>query len=272
MSVPRYLLALLLATAGVAQAVEFDENLKAPRAANGAEVKSKLMSVAAKVTGPNAIDALASVRDPALARERFDARWALGVLIDAKAPLPELAELGFEPNGDGSYNLDTAAHPEWQPLSENLLLFADPSILEKFAPSLLARGFKSEDLDQLQTYVKKNDLKRARDLQQLSLILSASKKAKKLQKLKRLDDNFMASFFYQKQWQFSETERKWATGLLDVLEPRAQRVLASYFSEISSKQYLAPTPTADAYKYEKELLLRPDLEQMAKAAFEEGRL
>jgi hypothetical protein len=82
----------------------------------------------------------------------------------------------------------------------------------------------------------------------------------------------MASFFYQKQWQFSETERKWATGLLDVLEPRAQRVLASYFSEISSKQYLAPTPTADAYKYEKELLLRPDLEQMAKAAFEEGRL
>ena len=111
MSVPRYLLALLLAASGVAQAVEFDENLKAPRAASGAEVKSKLASVAAKMSGPNAVDALASVRDQALARERFDARWALGALIDAKTPLPDLQELGFEPNGDGSYSLDTAEHP-----------------------------------------------------------------------------------------------------------------------------------------------------------------
>ena len=82
----------------------------------------------------------------------------------------------------------------------------------------------------------------------------------------------MASFFYQKQWHFDEVESLWAAGLLDALEPQAQRILASYLSETTSTVLIAPTSTADAFKYEKVLLLRPDFEQFAKTAFEEGRL
>jgi hypothetical protein len=111
-----------------------------------------------------------------------------------------------------------------------------------------------------------------RDTEQLALLLSAGKMAKKLQKLQRLDDNFMASYSYQKKLAMTETERRWAAGLLDALEPRAQRVLESYFSEVPAEGFIAPTSTADAYKYERELLLRADLEQLAKTAFEEGRL
>jgi hypothetical protein len=272
MSFPRYLLVLLLAGSAAAQAVEFDEKLKAPKAASSAELKQKLDGVAARLTGPNAVSALDAVRDRALARESFDARWMLGTLVDARAPLPELEAMGFKANGDGSYSYTTREHPAWRPLTDDLLLLSDPAVLSGLESSFLARGFRPEDNAALRKYVEEHNLKRARDEQQLALIISASRMAKKLQKLKRLDDNFMASYFYQKRWSLTETERLWSVRLLDALEPRAQRVLESYFSEVGAEGFIAPTSTADAYKYEKELLLRPDFEQLAKTAFEEGRL
>ena len=59
MSFPRYLLIMLLAVGpALAQAVEFDEKVKAPRAASSAELKVKLVNVAARVKGPGAVDAL----------------------------------------------------------------------------------------------------------------------------------------------------------------------------------------------------------------------
>src|SRR5687768_964497 len=123
MSVPRYLLVLLLAAgSAAAQAVEFDEKLKAPKATSGAELKLRLDGVAARVTGPNAVNALDAVRDRALARERFDARWMLGVLVDARAPLPELEAMGFKANGGGSYTYSTREHPEWRNFTGDLLM------------------------------------------------------------------------------------------------------------------------------------------------------
>ena len=115
------------------------------------------------------------------------------------------------------------------------------------------------------------------DLKKIAMIvsgamISASRMAKKLQQLKRLDDNFMASLFFQKQLVFSETERLWAVGLLDALTPHAQRVLASYFAEVKASGFIAPTDTKAAYRHERELLLRPDFEQFATAAFKEGKL
>jgi hypothetical protein len=273
MSVPRYLLLLLLAAGpAAAQAVEFDEKLKAPRAASGAELKQKLDGVAARVTGPNALNAIDAVRDRALARERFDARWMLGALVDARAPLPELEAMGFKARGDGSYTFSTRDNPEWRPLAENLLVLADPAVVTGLEGTFIARGFRPEDNAALKRYVEDHGLKRARDESQLALIISASRMAKKLQKLKRLDDNFMAAYFYQKGLALAQAEQQWAASLLDALEPRAQRILQSYFSEVASEGYIAPTSTADAYKYERELLLRPDFEQQAKTAFKEGRL
>jgi hypothetical protein len=271
MSARIYLLTMFLALSGVAQAVEFDANLKAPRAVSGLDLKNRLNSVAARISGPGAINALDAVRDRSLARERFDARWMLGTMIDERVPLPELEELGIKAKGDGSYSIDERLG-QWRSLADNLVLLKEANMASGLEAVLLARGFRPDDYVALRTYIDGHDLKREREQRQLALAISTSKMAKKLQKLKRLDDNFMASYFYQKAWDAAETDRRWASGLLDALEPQAQRILASYFGEMTSTGYIAPTPTADAYKYERDLLLQPDFERQAKTAFAEGRL
>jgi hypothetical protein len=273
MTVPGNLLALMLfAVVGVAQAVEFDARIKAPKAVTNADLKAKYADVAAKFSGPGAVNAIEAVHDRGLAKDRIDARWMLGALVDAHAPLTELEDLGLKPRGDGSYTVDTRAHPEWHPLSDRLTLLSSPNFTLGLETTLIARGFRPEDFAALRGYVDTHSLKNERDQGQLSLVVSAAKMAKKLHKLKRLDDAFMASYFYQKEFQFSEAGREWSAKLLEALEPQAQRVLASYLSELSTSTIIAPTPTPEAYKYEKELLLRPDLERLAKTAYEEGRL
>ncbi len=267
-------LALLwvLALAGGAQAVEFDLNVKAPRASSRAELKSKMESVAAKVTGPSAMRPLDTVRNASYARERFDTRWMLGQMVDARAPLPEFEALGLKPQSDGSYLIDGGDHPGWHSMAAKLALLSDSSVVNGLEYMLSMRGFRPEDLAALRSYVDSHDLKKTRDEAQLTLLLSAGKQAKKLQKLKRLDDDFLASFLYQKQWQVEETERQWASGLLSALAPQAQRILESYFTETTSSSIVAPEDTAGAYQHERELLLRPDLERIAKTAFKEGKL
>jgi hypothetical protein len=272
MSVPRYLLALLLAATGVAQAVEFDENVKAPRAVSGADLKSRLDAVSVRVSGPGAMDALERVRNTALARQHLEARWMVGQMVDARLPLTELEADGFEKQPDGSYVIDGAKHPEWHSMLEKVLVLSDATVLTRLEPAFTARGFRPEDHAALTAYVESHDLARMRGEAQLQLMISASKKAKKLHKLKRLDDNFMESLFYQKQVQSAGVEMSWATGLLDVLQPQAQRILVSYFSELTPTSVISPTDNASAYRYERELLLRPDFEQFARTAFKEGKL
>ena len=229
-------------------------------------------AVAAKVTQPGAMRALDAVRSASFARERFDTRWMLGQMVDARVPLPELEALGLKPRSDGSYTINGSEHPEWHPMAAKLALLSDSSVVNGLEYMLTMRGFRPEDMAALRAYTDSHDLKKIRDEAQLALLLSASKQAKKLQKLKLLDDNFMASFFYQKQWQSEETERQWSLGLLDALTPQAQRILESYFTEITSASVIAPEDTAGAYQHERDLLLRPDLEKLAKTAFKEGKL
>lgn len=272
MSVIRCFLAMLLVASGAAQAVEFDASIKAPKAVTGAELRNRIVSVKERIGNPVATDALASVRDRTLAKDRFDARYLLGIMVDARAPLAELEELGLKPRGDGGYTVDTRAHPEWQSMIERLLLLGEPGFVNGLESTLMTRGFHPSDYVALRSYVDTHDLGKARGQQKLALAISASRMAKKLQKLKRLDDDFMASYFYQKELRWFEAEQQWSVELLDALEPRAQRVLVSYLSELDSSTTIIPTRTADARKYERELLLKPDFEQQATTAFKEGRL
>ena len=191
---------VLFATAAfAAQAVEFDEKLKAPMAASGAELKSRIEALAVKGGAADAQARVDEVRSQSFARQRFDARWLLGRMIDARKPLPELEALGFVAREDGGYVVDTEAHQEWRPLQNNLLIFADPETVDAVGGALLARGFEPGDLEVIRNYVRQHDLKRMRSEGQLALLLSAGKMAKKRQKLKLpVDDHFMWSFFYQK--------------------------------------------------------------------------
>jgi hypothetical protein len=264
--------AMALSLAGAALAVEFDEKVKAPRAASGAELQGKLESIAAKITGADALGPLDALRSSSFVRERFDARWMLGQMIDSRVPLPELEALGFKADGNGSYTIDTREHPQWRPLEDRIQLLSSPKVLGGLEKELAARGLNAEDFAKIREYIAQRDLEQERAQSKLAIMISAGKMAKKMQKLGRLDDQFMASLSYQRARSIAEVERRWATGLLDTLPPQGQRVLASYLTEVPSTTSFVPEPTADAYRQEKELLLRPDFERLIRDAFAEGRL
>lgn len=272
MSTKGYLLALLLAGVGVAHAVEFDEKIKAPRALSNADLKAKMESVAAKVTGANAIPPLEALRNASFARERFDARWMLGQMVDARVPMPELESLGFSADGNGAYTIDTREHPEWRPLEERIQLLAAPGVLAGMEPDLVSRGLHAEDFAKIRGFATAQNLDQQRAQSKLAVMISAGKLAKKLNKLGRLEDSFFVSLAYQRARDLAEVERRWAAGLLDSLPVQAQRVVASYLAEGPSHTSFVPEPTADAYRQERELLLRPDFERLVRDAFQEGKL
>jgi hypothetical protein len=267
------LMALLGSLAGGAQAVEFDEKLKAPMVRNGAELKPKLDSHVQLMNRINAKAPIDQVRDKASLRQRVDLYWLLGRLVDERVPLPELSALGFEAKGDGSYRIDTHKHPQWRPLDQNLTMFGEVSAVDAVAPALTARGMRDDDLAALRAYIAANDLEHRRAERKLSIVLSAAKVAKKYQKAKQpFDDRAMLAYFYQKQLGAAEVEQQWSEGLMNSVSSQAQRILASFFAEDSGSWFIAPTPTADALEYERQMLLKPDIEQLARKAFEEGKL
>jgi len=273
MSFRRCLLALpLLALVASASAVEFDEKLRAPLVRSGAELKPKLESYVSLVKSVQGREPLEVVSNATLARDHFDTVWSLGRLVDARQPLPELEALGFVAKPNGSYTINTTDHPEWRPLHQSLTLLTNTGVMDGSAEAFLARGMSTEQLALLRQYVADHDLERARDEGKLKLGLAANKVAKKLQKLKRLDDNFMWSYIYQKSLDDSEIIHRWASGLLQALEPQSRRIIASYFDEQRGSWSISPTPVEPAVKYERDLLLRPDFEQLVQKAFKEGTL
>jgi hypothetical protein len=269
------LMALLLGGVALcAHAVEFNEKVQAPMARTGTELKALIeQQRIASPQGTDVSSALARVRSASAARQQFDITWLLGRSVDAHLPLPELEALGFVPRHDGGYSIDTQAHPEWRSLSESLWQIVKPEHLDRLAPTLTARGILPADLDAIRQYLTTHDLDRMRSRFKLDLAISTSRMARKLQRLKRpIDDRFMWSYFYQRAAGITEVERQWAQGLLDALDPRAQRILASYLAEGPGTWTIVPTNDSDAIAYERDLLLRPDFESMARKAFEEGQL
>jgi hypothetical protein len=265
--------ALLGSLAGGAQAVEFDEQLKAPMARNGADLKPRLDSHVQLMNRLNTKSPIDQVRDKASFRERVDVYWVLGRLVDERVPLPELTKLGFEARSDGSYHIDTHKHPEWRPLDQNLTMLGTVAAVDAVAYALTARGMRDDDLAAMRTYIAANNLEHQRAERKLSIVLSAARVAKKYQKIKQpFDDRAMLAYFYQKQLGAAEVEQKWSEGLMNSVSSQAQRILASFFAEDSGSWFIAPTATADALEYERQLLLKPDIEELARKAFAEGKL
>ncbi len=267
------LVALLGSLAGAAQAVEFDEKLKAPMVRTGAELKPRLDSHLQLMNRLNAKAPIDQVRDKASLRERVDMYWLLGRLVDERVPLPELTKLGFEARGDGSYHIDTHKHPAWRPLEQNLTMLSEVSAVDAVASALTVRGLREDDLASMRKYVAEHNLEHQRAERKLSIVLSAARVAKKYQAIKQpFDDRAMLAYFYQKHLGAAEVEQQWSEGLMNSVSSQAQRILASFFAEDSGSWFIAPTATADALEYERQMLLKPDFEQLARKAFEEGKL
>jgi hypothetical protein len=268
----RLLLALILAgTAAAAQAVEFDERVKAPSVTEPAAFRAQADSFKQRVRSLKEAGPRELMMNRALFAERFDLTWQLQRAMNARRPLGDLAEVGFVSRGDGSYAIDYEAHPEWHRLDEAMAGWLPLADWTTLGAELRARGFRESDITALQEYVRTHDARGASARSSLPLAISFSKVVKKLDRVKRpVPDNLVLSYLYQRSRADAEATREWAEGLLQALDPQRARILLSYFDEMKFTGVIAPDDQRGGIDELLKLMRQPNFEQLATAEAKEG--
>jgi hypothetical protein len=267
-SYPRVLALLLMLAccAGQAQAVEFDEKVKAPQVREPAVLRSQAQSyvtkfVALQDTGPQYL-----INNRELAAERFDLVWQIQQAIDVHRPLGDLSAVGLEAQSDGSYRIDYNASPQWNEPGRFPSSWLQTVDWDGFGKELIERGFRPGDVAQIRDYVATHDASRAAQQRSLPLAISFSRVVKKFDRIKRpVDDGLVLSYLYQLGRIQAEATREWADGLLSSLDAQRGRILLAYFSDMTSTGIWAPSDQRAGID---ELLRRmrlPDFEQLATA-------
>jgi len=260
-------LMLTLATlTGMAQAVEFDEKIRAPMMKDAGEFKAQAQVLAAKYAAIREKSPEQLIRDPALGREKFDLRWQIESAIDGRQPLDDFAALGFNPRGDGSYSVDMAEHPEWNDLHEFMAGMLSRANLETTGPALVSRGFRPEDVETLRQYVAAENPDATAAAATLPITLGFGRTVRKYDKIKRaVPDAVVSSYLYQRARVSSESNRLWVQGLFDRLDAQRRRILLSTFFEPKSVAVWAPENLAAGYAALLAEVRRPNFEERAKA-------
>jgi hypothetical protein len=270
MHVPSYprvlaLLLMLACCAGTAQAVEFDEKLKAPLVKEPAVLRSQAQSYVAKF---NALQASPQelIGNRALAAERFDLAFQIQRAIDVHRPLGDLSAVGLEAREDGSYRVDYNAAPQWEKPDEVLSAMLTSVDWQAFGAQLISRGFREADVAKLKDYVSSHNLQQTSKRDTLPLALSFSKVVKKYDKIKRpVDDALVLSYIYQREKLLAEKSRQWAEELLNALDAQPARVLLAYFGEMQSTGVWGPSDQRAGIDEQLRLMRLPDFEQLATA-------
>jgi len=258
-------LLMLASFAGLAQAVEFDEKIKAPMARGGAELKTQAESYSASFARLRTGSPAEMVANKALSQERFDVEWQLTRALEDKRPLEDLSALGLEKYENG-FRIDYNAFPQWQPFPEKLASLMPTMSMDIAGPQLLARGFRENDLAALRSYLETHDLKAETSARTLPMAISFSKAVKKYDKVKRpVGKDIAFSFLYQRSKAETEVRRAWAEGLIRVLDDQRVRALHSYFSEIQSTGYWSPDDAEVGVANLLAVMRLPDYEQRATA-------
>ena len=257
-------LTLMLASfAGGAQAVEFDERVKAPMARGGAELKTQAESYFESFARLRSASPLDIVTNKALTQERFELKWQIQRALEDKRPIDDLAALGLEKYGNG-YRVDYNQFPQWEPPSERLVALMPTMSMENVRPMLIARGFRESDVAKLSDYLDTHDLKAAMAARTLPIAISFSKVVKKYDKIKRtVGQDLVFSFLYQRSKVEAEVQRAWAEGLVRTLDDQRVRVLQSYLSELEGTGYWSPSDTASGVADLLAVMRLPDYEQRA---------
>jgi hypothetical protein len=256
---------MLASFAGRAQAVEFDEKLKAPKAMGGAELKTQAESYSASFALLRAGSPSEMVTNQALTRDRFELEWQITRALEDKRPLEDLSAIGLEKYENG-FRIDYDGFPQWQPFPEKLASLMPTMNMDAVGPLLVARGFRDSDVAALRSYLETHDLKAETSARTLPLAISFSKVVKKYDKIKRpVGKEIVFSFLYQRDRTGVEARRAWAEGLIGILDEQRVRVLQSYLSELAGTGYWSPSD-ADAGVANLLALMRlPDYEQRARA-------
>jgi len=259
------LLLWLAGLAGVAQAVEFNETEKAPRALAGAELKTRAESYTASFAKLSDASPLEMVSSKAIALEHFELEWQLDRALEDKRPLEDLSALGLVRHGDG-FSIDYSAFPQWQPFYEILASFVPTMNMVDVGPMLVARGFRESDVAAIQGYVETHDLKTETAARTLPMAIGFSKVVKKYDRIKRpAGKDQVFAFLYQRDKAVAETRRAWAEGLLRTLDDQRVRILRSCFSEMKGVGYKSPDDVEAGVASLLAAMRLPDYEQRATA-------
>jgi hypothetical protein len=257
---------LTLALAGTARAAEFDEKLKAPMMRSQVELQTQAQGFTARYRALRDSAPEQLIRDPALARQKFDLQWQIQRAIDARKPLDDLASLGLINQGEGSYSIDLVAYPEWNDLHETMAGMLSRANLDATAPALIARGFRPEDVTTLKEYVASRNPADLAAAEIAPLALGLAKTVRKYDKIRRpVPDATLDTYFYQRTRAVSESDRRWVEGLLKALDPQRGRVLLSTFLEMESKALWAPSDFPAAVESMLAEVRSPDFEARVKA-------
>jgi hypothetical protein len=257
---------ILAGFAGGAQAVEFDEKVKAPMVRNGVELKTQAEGYSASYARLSNASPVEMVSSKALTQEFFEVKWQFERAIDAQRPLEDLSAVGLEKYENG-LRIDFSKFPQWNPFTEVLTDLVPATSAEIYGPPLVARGFRDSDITAMRNYVESHNLKSMMSAKTLPLAISFSKVVKKYDKIKRPAGNDLVfAFLHQRGEIEAQVKREWAEGLIRALDEQRVRILHSYFMEMQTTGYWLPDD-ADAGVANMLAVMRlPDYEQRATAA------
>ncbi len=140
------------------QAAKFDEKIKAPHAPSNAELQAVIRDY---------FETYARVNAEVGHRYRERQGCIPAVVRDELAPAArdrqeasrsgDLSEFGLTPNGDGSYSVDLAEFPQWDPLPyATRTAFGSHKPSDSMARHSRTRGFRDQDIEAMRAYVEKS--------------------------------------------------------------------------------------------------------------------
>lgn len=246
---------------GAAQAMEFDEKLKAPMMKSQGELHSQAQRLATQYrtlleTAPEQL-----IRNSALVRQQFDLKWQVQRAIDEHKPLEQLAALGIISQGNGSYGIDLGEHPEWNDLHETMAGFLVRADLVEVGPALISRGFRPEDVATLKAYVAEHNPDTAASAAALPVVVGFGRVVRKYDKLRRpVPEAVVVSFIYQRARAISESNRRWVAGLFERLDEQRIRIVMSSFTELKPTTVWIPENISQGIAEYLVLVRQPDFE------------
>ena len=258
------LMLILANLAGIAQATEFDEKVNAPLMKDAATMRAQAQSFAARFGDLKDIGLEQLITHRALATEQFDLVWQVQQAIDMRRPLGDVAALGFVSRGDGSYDIDFNAFPQWERIDRKLAALLPTFNQDALLQQLTNRGFTADEASNLKTYLASHDAKAVADGKKLPVALSFSKLVKKFDLTNRpVPDSVVLSYIYQRERASADATREWAAGLLNSVGPHGARILLSTLSEGTSTSVWAPSDRAAGIADTLAVVRQPDFEHLA---------
>lgn len=255
---------LLAGLAGFAQAVDFNEKLKAPMVMGAPQLKTMAEGYSANFARLAAASPTEMVNNKGLFLERFELKWLVTRAVDDRLPLEGLSAIGFVKRENGSVEIDLNAFPQWASFSDALVAMMPTMDYDLTGALLINRGFRESDIAAVRNYLATHDLKLAIAAKTLPIAISFSRLIKKHDGLKlAVSRDLVYSFIYQREKAEAMTQREWAEGLLQVLDAQRVRVLHSYFDEMTRFSIWVPSDTEAGVAGVLALVRLPDYEQRA---------